>query len=55
MIRSPQKLARNVAAAFDFDVGAEGPPRRPPGAAEPTDRPPDPNRASPDPVSHAAG
>ena len=51
MIRSPQKLARNVAAAFDFDVVADVPSRRPPGAAEPKDSQSDAKRASPEPVS----
>ena len=50
--RSTPILAR--AAAFDFDVVTDAPPRRP-GALEPKDSQPDPKSVSPAPVSEAAG
>lgn len=55
MNRSPQRLARSVAAAFDFDVVTDVPSRRPPGAPEPKDNQPDPKSASPAPAREAAG
>ncbi len=53
MTRSTQTLARVAAAAFDFDVVTDAPPRRPAATPEAKGSQPDPKSSSPATVSEA--